>query len=63
MGALHRRLRESQAPADALVRARADVHGGTPDPLSSFVCLGAGWSPSTRPEPAVARLPEGTARA
>lgn len=63
MGALHRRLRAGEAPADALVRARADVHDRTLDPLSSFVCLGAGWSAPGRPDPAASRLPERTARA
>jgi tetratricopeptide (TPR) repeat protein len=65
MGALHRRLRAGETPADALRQARVDVHGGTPDPLSSFVCLGAGWdAPGTPiPPPGPAELPERTARA
>jgi hypothetical protein len=44
MGAMHQRLRDGEAPADALVRARADVVGYVgQDPLSGFVCLGAAW--------------------
>ena len=51
MGALHQRLRDGEAPADALVRARADVQDDSPDPLSSFVCLGAGWPAPGGPLP------------
>jgi CHAT domain-containing protein/tetratricopeptide (TPR) repeat protein len=51
MGALHQRLRDGEAPADALVRARADVQDDSPDPLSSFVCLGAGWPAPGGPGP------------
>jgi CHAT domain-containing protein len=44
MRALHRALRAGEPPADALVHARTDVQDEAPDPLSSFTCLGAGWS-------------------
>ena len=43
MAAMHQRLRDGEDPADALVRARADVQDDSPDPLSGFVCLGAAW--------------------
>ena len=43
MRAFHRELLAGEGPADALVRARAEVQDQAPDPLSSFTCLGAGW--------------------
>jgi CHAT domain-containing protein/tetratricopeptide (TPR) repeat protein len=51
MGALHQRLRDGEAPADALVRARADVQDDSPDPLSGFACLGAAWPTPGDPGP------------
>jgi CHAT domain-containing protein/tetratricopeptide (TPR) repeat protein len=60
MGALHQRLRDGEAPAEALVRARADVQDDSPDPLSGFACLGAAWPTPGGPVPShssgVARL-------
>ena len=51
MRAFHRELLAGEGPADALVRARAEVQDQAPDPLSSFTCLGAGWSTPTGPAP------------
>jgi CHAT domain-containing protein len=59
MGVLHSELRSGQSPADALVRARAAVQHAAADPLSSFVCLGAGW---IRPDPPAAPDGAGTNR-
>jgi tetratricopeptide (TPR) repeat protein len=42
MVSLHSRLRAGQRPAAALARARRQVAGTEPGPLSGFLCLGSG---------------------